>query len=62
MCHYRSESYRQYVSEWFIIMVGLRQGCVPLWLRNVCMNCVLREDNVMVLWTRKSSGTTAGGL
>ena len=35
------------VSEWFLVNVGLRQGCVmSLWLFNVYMDGVVREVNV----------------
>ena len=37
------------VSEWFLVNVGLRQGCVMSpWLCNVYMDCVVREVNVRV--------------
>ena len=41
------------VSEWFMVNVGLIQGCVmsPL-LFNVYMDGVVREVNVMVLGKR----------
>ena len=36
--------------EWFLVNVGLRQGCVMSpWLVNVCMDGVVREVNVKVL-------------
>ena len=38
------------VSEWFLVTVGLRQGCVMSpWLFNVYMDGVVREVNVRVL-------------
>ena len=38
------------VSEWFLVNVGLRQGCVMSpWLFNVHMDGVIREVNVRVL-------------
>ena len=38
------------VSEWFLVNVGLRQGCVMSpWLFNVYMDGVVREVNVRVL-------------
>ena len=38
------------VSEWFLVNVGLRQGCVMSpWLFNVYINCMVREVNVRVL-------------
>ena len=38
------------VSEWFMVNVGLRQGCVMSpWLFNVYMDGVVREVNVRVL-------------
>ena len=38
------------VSEWFLVNVGLRQGCVMYpWLFNVYMDGVVREVNVSVL-------------
>ena len=38
------------LSEWFLVNVGLRQGCVmsPL-LFNVNMDCLVREVNARVL-------------
>ena len=37
-------------SEWFLVNVGLRQGCVMSpWLFNVYMDGVVREVNVRVL-------------
>ena len=37
-------------SEWFLVNVGLRQGCVmSKWLFNVYMDGVVREVNVRVL-------------
>ena len=39
-----------YVSEWFPVNVGLRQGCVMSpWLFNVYMDGVVREVKVRVL-------------
>ena len=39
------------VSEWFLVNVGLRQGCVMSpWLFNVYMDFVVREVNVRVFW------------
>ena len=39
-----------YVSEWFPVNVGLRQGCVmSSWLFNVYKDGVVREVNVRVL-------------
>ena len=39
-----------YVSEWFPVNVGLRQGCVmPPWLFNVYMDGVVRDVNARVL-------------
>ena len=36
------------VSEWFLVNVGLRKGCViSLWLFNVYMDGVVREVNVI---------------
>ena len=38
------------MSEWFLVNVGLRQGCViSPWLFNVYMDGVVREVNVRVL-------------
>ena len=38
------------VSEWFLVKVGLRQGCVMSpWLMNVYMDGVVQEGNVRVL-------------
>ena len=38
------------VSEWFLVNVGLRQGCVITpWLFNAYMDGVVREVNVRVL-------------
>ena len=38
------------VSEWFLVNVGLRQGCVMSpWLFNVYMDGVVLEVNVTVL-------------
>ena len=38
------------VSEWFLVNVGLRQGCVMSpWLFNVYMDGMVREVNVRVL-------------
>ena len=38
------------VSDWFLVNVRLRQGCVVSpWLFNVCMDGVVREVNVKVL-------------
>ena len=38
------------VSEWFLVNVGLRQGCViSPWLFNVYLDSVVREVNVRVL-------------
>ena len=38
------------VSEWFLVNVGLRQGCVTSpWLFNVYMDGVVRKVNVRVL-------------
>ena len=38
------------VSEWFLVNVGLRQGCVMSpWLFNVYKDGVVREVNVMSL-------------
>ena len=38
------------VSEWFLVNVGLRQGCVMSpWLFNLYMDGVVREVNVRVL-------------
>ena len=38
------------VSKWFLVNVGLRQGCVMSpWLFNVYMDGVVREVNVRVL-------------
>ena len=38
-----------YLSKWFPVNVGLRQGCVSPWLFNVYMDGVVREVNVRVL-------------
>ena len=41
------------MSEWFLVNVGLRQGCVMSpWLFNVNMDGVVREVNVRVLGKR----------
>ena len=41
------------VSEWFLVNVGLRHGCVMSpWLFNVYMDGVVREVNVRVLGKR----------
>ena len=38
------------VSEWFLVNVGLTQGCmISPWLFNVYMDGVVREVNVRVL-------------
>ena len=38
------------MSEWFLVTVGLKQGCViSPWLFNECMEGVVREVNVKVL-------------
>ena len=38
------------VSEWFLVRVGLRQGCVTLpWLFNLYIDGVVREVNARVL-------------
>ena len=38
------------VLEWFLVIVGLRQGCMKSpWLFNVYMDCVGREVNARVL-------------
>ena len=38
------------MSEWFLVNVGVRQGCVMYpWLFNVYMDSVVRELNVRVL-------------
>ena len=38
------------VSEWFLVNVGLRQGCVmSTWLFNVYLDGVVREVNAKVL-------------
>ena len=38
------------VSEWFLVRVGLRQGCVmSLWLFNLYIDGVVREVNARVL-------------
>ena len=40
-----------YVSGWFPVNLGLRQGCaISPWLFNVYMDGVAREVNVRVLW------------
>ena len=40
------------MSEWFLVNVGLRQGCVMSpWLFHVYMNGMVRETNVRVLGT-----------
>ena len=53
------------VSEWFLVNVGLRQGCVMspwLWLFNVYMIWVVREVNVRVLGKGLELLSANGGL
>ena len=50
------------VSEWFLVNVGLRQGCVmSVWLFNVYMDGVVREVNVRVLWKELDLLSVNGG-
>ncbi len=38
------------VSDWFVVQVGLQQGCVMSpWLFNVYMNSIVREVNARML-------------
>ena len=51
-----------YISEWFPVNVGLRQGCVMSpWLFNVYMDGVVREVNVRVLGKRQELLSANGG-
>ena len=50
------------VSEWFLVNVELRQGCViSPWLYNVYMDGVVREVNVNVLGKGLELLSTNGG-
>ena len=50
------------VSEWFLVNVGLRQGCVMSpWLFNVYMDGVCREVNVRMLGKRLELLSANGG-
>ena len=52
------------VSEWFLVNVGLRQGCVMSpWLFNVYVyvDGVVREVNVRVLWKGLELVSANGG-
>ena len=51
------------VSEWFLVNVGLRQGCVMSpWLFNVYMDGVVREVNVRVLRKGLELLSVKGGM
>ena len=50
------------MSDWFLVNVGLRQGCVMSpWLFNVYMDGVVREVNVRVLGKRLGLLSANGG-